>query len=302
MMAARDCTVALDVRDNAEHRVRSHLLPRRARRRRRRGSPRGRALSRARNHRGPREPCRAAQRLRARRCRGPVVSPRVRARCADPFGRCSSKPPVTPDPPARRSSRSASPRLGRRRARPGRCRSRDRDARVPALAPAPPTRQIRELGQVTRHRQGSSPAARRRVARGRTRGASRAARTAAHRPTSTPADEVVVDERGERVEIGATDSSAASSVAPPGKTASRANTCSRRVVEEVDAPGDRLAQRLLARRQIARSAREEPEPLSSRSRSAPASACGFAPRRARSRAAGSRRGGRSRARPRRSPA
>ena len=51
--------------------------------------------------------------------------------------------------------------------------------------------------------------------------------------------------------------SAASSVQPPAKTARRANSCLLRSREQVVAPVDRAAERLLARRQVARPARQQ---------------------------------------------
>ena len=54
--------------------------------------------------------------------------------------------------------------------------------------------------------------------------------------------------------------SAASSVQPPTKTASRRNSACSASVEQVVAPGDRVAQRLLARRQVARAAGEQRQP------------------------------------------
>ena len=68
-----------------------------------------------------------------------------------------------------------------------------------------------------------------------------------------------------------TTASAASSVQPPTKTASRANSALLGLVEQVVAPGDRRPQRLLARRQVAR---RRPVSSGSRRSSRASSACG----------------------------
>ena len=59
--------------------------------------------------------------------------------------------------------------------------------------------------------------------------------------------------------VASATSSAASSVQPPVNTASRANSASLRVVEQVVAPGERGAERLLARVGVA-AAGEQVEP------------------------------------------
>ena len=64
--------------------------------------------------------------------------------------------------------------------------------------------------------------------------------------------------------------SAASSVQPPTKTASRRNSALLGRVEQVVAPGDRAAQRLLAGRQVARAAGQQRQPAAPAAPAAPA--------------------------------
>ena len=69
-----------------------------------------------------------------------------------------------------------------------------------------------------------------------------------NRSSVADADEALVDERLERVEVGARrPPRPRSSVQPPRKTASRAKSRCSSLVEQLVAPLDRRAQRLLAR-------------------------------------------------------
>ena len=142
----------------------------------------------------------------------------------------------------------------------------------------PPRRAARKRSAWRRCRSSSSPRSSSRSSAYSRIVSSMLKRGSPSAPSELP-DEALVDERGERrraprrarARRSPQTASAASSEQPPTKTPSRANSACSASVEQVVAPVDRVAQRLLALGQVDGAAGEEVEAAA---RAAPRIACG----------------------------